>query len=144
MKRPQITLLVDPFNFETDCLKAPLVSDEAASKLEMINPCEEDKLKPALRKWTTEFWKSVPMEKYPNIKRAAVKVLSMFGSTYICEYVFSTLNHVKSRHRSVLTDAHVKELLRVATTEYKPDLKKIVKEKECQNSHGLSNMHDNK
>ena len=38
----------------------------------------------------------------------------------------------------------MKELLRVATTEYKPDLKKIVKEKECQNSHGLSNMHDNK
>ena len=102
MKRPQITLLVDPFNFETDCLKAPLVSDKAASKLEMINLCEEDKLKPALRKWTTEFWKSVPMEKYSNIKRAAVKVLSMFGSTYICEYVFSTLNHVKSRHRSVL------------------------------------------
>ena len=37
MKRPQITFLVDPFNFETDCLKAPLVSDEAASKLEMID-----------------------------------------------------------------------------------------------------------
>ena len=81
MKRRQITLLVDPFNFETDCLKVPLVSDEAASKLEMINLCEEDKLKPALKEWTTEFWKSVPMEKYPNIKRAAVKVLSMFGST---------------------------------------------------------------
>ena len=27
MKRPQITFLVDPFNFETHCLKAPLVSD---------------------------------------------------------------------------------------------------------------------
>ena len=27
MKRPQITFLVDPFNFK-DCLKAPLVSDE--------------------------------------------------------------------------------------------------------------------
>ena len=102
MKRPQITLLVDPFNFETDCLKAPLVSDEAASKLEMINLCEEDKLKPALRKWTTEFWKNVPMEKYPNIKRAAVKVLSMFGSTYICEYVF----YPKSRKikASICTD----------------------------------------
>ena len=39
-------LLVDPFNFK-DCLKAPLVSDEATSELEMINLCEEDKLKPA-------------------------------------------------------------------------------------------------
>ena len=54
----------------------------------------------------------------------------MFESTYVCESVFSILNHVKSRHRSVLTDTYVKELLGVATTEYKPDLKKIVKEKE--------------
>ena len=76
----------------------------------------------------------MPMEKYPNIKWAALKVLLMFGSTYVCESVLSTLNHVKSRHRFVLTDTHVKRLLRVTTTEYKPDLKKIVKEKECQNS----------
>ena len=111
-------------------MKDPLVSDEAASELEMIDLCEKDKLKPALREGSTEFWKSVLVEKYPNIKRAALKVLSMFGSTYICESVLSTLNHVKSRHQSALTDTHVKELLLVATTEFKPDLKKIVKEKE--------------
>ena len=62
MKRPQIVFLVDPFNFETDCLKAPLVSNEATSKLEMIDRREEEKLKPALREGTTEFWKRVPME----------------------------------------------------------------------------------
>ena len=142
MKRLQF--LIDLFNFETDCLKAPLVPDEATSELEMIDLCEEDKLKPALREGTTEFWKSVPMKNYLSIKRAALKLLSMFGSTYVCESVFSTLNYVKSRHRSVLNDTLVKELLRVATTEYKPDLKKMVKEKECQNSHPLSNLHDNK
>lgn len=102
LKRPQITFLVDPFNVETDCLKAPLVTDEAAAELEMIDLCEEDRLKAVLREGTVEFWKSVPIEKYPNIKRAALKMLSMFGSTYVCESVFSTLNHVKSKHRSVL------------------------------------------
>ena len=101
----------------------------------MIDLCEEDQLKPALREGTIEFWKSVPMKKYHNVKRAALKILSMFGSTYVCESVFSTLKHVKSKHRSVLTDTHVKELLRVATTEYKPDLKRIVQGKECQKSH---------
>ena len=55
MKKPLIKFLIDPFNFETDCLKAPLISDEAASELEMIDLCEEDKLKPALRERTTEF-----------------------------------------------------------------------------------------
>ena len=77
MKRPQITFLIDPFNFETDCLKDPLVSDEAVSKLKMIDLYEEDKLKPVLREGTTEFWKSVPMEKYPNTKRTALKVLCL-------------------------------------------------------------------
>lgn len=64
LKRPQITFLVDPFNAETGCLKTPLVTDEAAAEMEMINLCEEDQLKPALREGTIEFWKSVPMEKY--------------------------------------------------------------------------------
>ena len=75
------------------------------------------------------------MEKYPNVKQAVLKILSMFGSTYICESMFSTLKHIKSKHRSVLTDTLVKELLRVAATEYKPDLKKIAQYKECQKPH---------
>ena len=135
LKRPQITFLVDPFNAEQDCLKALVVTDEAAAGLEMIDLYEETQLKPVLREGTIEFWKLVPLEKYPNVKRAAPKILSMFGSPYVCESVFSTLKHVKSKHRSVLTDTHVKELLRVATTEYKPNLKKIVQDKECQKSH---------
>lgn len=134
-KRPQITFLINPFTAESDCLKAPLVEDEAASQLEMIELSEDDRLKSVLREGTVEFWKIVPTERYPNVKQAALKLLSMFGSTYICESLFSTLKLVKSKHRSVLTDTHVKELLRVATTEYKPDLKKIVETKECQVSH---------
>ena len=135
LKRPQITFLVDPFNAEQDCLKAPLVTDKAAAELEMIDFYEEVQLKPVLREGTIEFWTMVPLEKYRNVKRAAFKILSMFGSTYVCEFVFSTLKHVKSKQRSVLTDTHVKELLRVATTKYKPNVKKIVQDKECQKSH---------
>ncbi|KAJ8333451.1 hypothetical protein SKAU_G00118300 [Synaphobranchus kaupii] len=135
LRRPQIAFLIDPFTAEADCLKAPLVTDEATSQLEMIELSEDDRLKSVLREGTIEFWKNVPMEKYPNVKRAALRLLSMFGSTYVCESVFSTLNLVKSKHRSVLTDTHVKELLRVATTDYKPDLRKIVEGKICQKSH---------
>ncbi|KAI4888758.1 hypothetical protein NFI96_007104 [Prochilodus magdalenae] len=135
VKRPQITFLVNPFAADSDCLKPPLVTDEAASQMEMIELFEDDRLRSVLSEGTLDFWKIVPMEKYPNVKQAALKLLSMFGSTYVCETVFSTLKHVKSKHRSVLTDTHVKELLRVASTEYKPDLKRIVENKECQKSH---------
>lgn len=108
------------------------MEDEAASQLEMIELSEDDRLKSVLKEGTMEFWKIVPIERYPSVKQAALKLLSMFGSTYIFELLFSTLKQVKSNHRSVLTDTHVKELLRVATTEYKPDLTKIVETKECQ------------
>ena len=111
LKKPLITFLVDPFNSKTDCLKAPLVSNEAGTELEIIDLCEEDKLKPALREGIIALWKSVQMGKYLNVKRVALKILSMFGLTYVCESVFSTPKHVKSKHRSVLTNTHVKELL---------------------------------
>ena len=44
----------------------------------------------------------VPLEKHPNVKWAALKMMSMFGSTYVWESAFSTLKQVKSKHRSVL------------------------------------------
>ncbi|CAM4675472.1 unnamed protein product [Lepidochelys kempii] len=46
---------------------------------------------------TLTFWKSVPKDKYPSIRAAALKLISMFPSTYLCESVFSTLRYVKSR-----------------------------------------------
>ena len=65
LKRPHNTFLVDPFNSKTDCLKTSLVSDEAAAELELIDLCEEDQLKPALREGAIEFWKSVPVKNTP-------------------------------------------------------------------------------
>ena len=47
LKRPQITFLVDPFNAEKDCLRAPLVTEEAAA--------EEVQLKAVLREGAIEF-----------------------------------------------------------------------------------------
>lgn len=86
------------------------MEDEAASQLEMIELSEDDRLKSVLREGTVEFWKIVSNERYPNVKQAAVKLLSMFGSTYMCESLFSTLKQVKSKHHSVLTDTHVERV----------------------------------
>ena len=79
-KRPQITFLINPFTVESDCLKALLVTNEAVSQLEMIELCEDDRLKSVLREGTTEFWKTVPTDRYPNVKQAALKLMSMFAA----------------------------------------------------------------
>ena len=78
-----------------------------------------------------EFYeKYVSKEKYQRIHRLAVFVTSLFGSTYLCEQVFSRMNHVKSPVRSLLSDSHMENSLRIATSSILPNIAK-----QCQNSH---------
>ena len=83
-----------------------------------------------------EFYKKyVSKEKYQRIHRLAVFVTSLFGSTYLCEQVFSRMNHVKSPVRSLLSDSHMENSLRIATSSILPNIAKLVREKQCQTSH---------
>ncbi|CAM2096242.1 unnamed protein product [Caretta caretta] len=66
-KRPHIRFLNDPFSAEADCLKPPLVTDEATSQTEITELLEDDRLKSVQKtERTLTFWKSVPKDKYPN------------------------------------------------------------------------------
>ncbi|GFQ78302.1 hypothetical protein TNCT_641191 [Trichonephila clavata] len=47
-----------------------------------------------------EFWKFAPESKYPELKKAACRIISIFGTTYLCESFHSTLKFVKFKHRS--------------------------------------------
>ncbi len=41
-----------------------------------------------------DFWKLMSEEKYPKLRNFAMKMHSMFGSTYICECTFSLLKSI--------------------------------------------------
>ena len=82
-----------------------------------------------------EFYKNVSKEKYQRIHRLAVFVTLLFGSTYLCEQVFSRMNHVNSPVRSLLSDSHMENSLRIATSSILPNIAKLVREKQCQTSH---------
>ena len=62
------------------------------------------------------FWSLVDTEKYSGVSTAAMKVASLFGSTYLCEWAFSGMNFIKNKHRTHLTDAHLQDSLRVAVS----------------------------
>ncbi|KAL4104943.1 hypothetical protein QTP88_020219 [Uroleucon formosanum] len=62
-------------------------------------------------------------------KDFALKMLSMFGTTYICECTFSNLKHIKSKERNRLRDETLGHLLRVSTTEIEVDFTKLSIEK---------------
>lgn len=63
--------------------------------------------------------------KYPRTKECTLRLISIFGTMYVCESLYYTLKFINSKYRSELTDAHLSELVRTAITNYKPVLKKL-------------------
>ncbi|CAK6435131.1 unnamed protein product [Pipistrellus nathusii] len=79
-------------------------------------------------------WNSIP-DSYDQLKKLAFAVLSLFGSTYLCEQSFSSMNLIKSRVRGRLIDENLLSCLKLKTTTYKPDLPKLSKEMQGHCSH---------
>ena len=70
---------------------------------------------------------------YPSLTALAAKVLCMFGSTYLCEQVFSVMSINKTKLRSRLTHKHLSNILKLAATQDgTPDIDALVKAKRCQ------------
>ncbi len=78
-----------------------------------------------------EFYAALPNETYPNIKRHAMKMSTLFGSTYICEQTFSFMKLMKTPKRSRLTDEHLHQYLRVAVTGMEPDIEHLTTQKQA-------------
>ncbi|KAG2463646.1 GTD2A protein, partial [Polypterus senegalus] len=68
-----------------------------------------------------------------QICKLASRVLSMFGSTYLCEKLFSLMKATKTPHRSRLPVKHLSPLIKVAAAEdFKPNIDELVTNKRCQ------------
>jgi len=69
----------------------------------------------------------------PHLRTQAAQMLSMFGSTYICEQLFSLMKMNKTSHRSRLTDEHLHSILRISSAQsLTPNIDEILSKKRCQ------------
>ena len=95
--------------------------------LELLELQEDEGLKGPRRSGVSglEFWKMIPDEKYPLTKECAKRLISIFGTTHVCESLFSTLKFIKSKYRSELTDDHLSELVRTELINYQPNFKQL-------------------
>jgi len=112
-------------------------------QLEIIDfQCDLDlKTKFALASLDTFYQYLFPA--YPKVTSPATEVLCMFGTTYLCEQVFSAMNINKTKLRSRLTHALLNDILNVAATQdLTPDIDTLLKAKRCQVSGvGLNREH---
>ena len=76
-------------------------------------------------------WASAP-EKFSCLRGIALALLSVFGSTYLCEQVFSHMKHVLSPTRSWLTTEQSGACLQLKVTNYKTQITEISQAKQGQ------------
>ena len=84
-------------------------------------------------KTLTEFWCAM-RPSYPNGALLSLQVLVPFASTYLCESGFSTLLQIKTKARNRLG---VQDDMRLALTQTKPRISKLVTQMQHQSSHKL-------
>ena len=129
-KTNKLNIFATPFNVEPAD-----VPDKLQHKIIELQSNDELKAKynnlPLL-----EFYKLyVPATDFPVLRRHALRFASVFGTTYCCEQFFSKLTLAKSRFPSRLTDQHLENQLRVASSSSPSDIRGLVKEKQLQPSH---------
>ena len=82
------------------------------------------------------FWLQMVSETaFPGLRKVALFILTMLGSTYSCEAAFSTMKIIKTKYRSRLTNEHLHMCMRMALTPFQPRFKVLAGEVRAQFSH---------
>ncbi|XP_077137137.1 general transcription factor II-I repeat domain-containing protein 2-like [Ranitomeya variabilis] len=124
-----IQLFRNPFSIDIENV-------DAIYQMELAELQNCDSLKDAFKSSSlSNFYASLPSETYPNVRNHALKMATIFGSTYVCEQTFSRMKHLKSPTRSRLTDVHLHHLLRLAVTNMEPDIDHLISQKQAHSSH---------
>jgi len=126
----------DLFNFIRDAFTCNVESVPDHCQLEVIDLQCSPELKSSFQQNNIiTFYGSLSSSTYGSVKDLACKLLSEFGSTYLCEQTFSIMNMNKNKLRSNMTDNYLCSILRLATTKLEPNVDKVVDSIQAHPSH---------
>ena len=130
-QRENFKLFASPFEVEVET--AP---EELQMELTELQGSSELKLKYRDND-IIQFYKLYLMDdgSYPGLVQHAKEMCCMFGSTYLCESLFSKMKHTKSRLRSRMTDQHLEDNLRLPTSSIEPNIENLSKGMQHQVAH---------
>jgi len=125
----EIELFENPFTFEVD----KSFSDVQLELCELQNTAS---LKTSFsEKSLTDFYKGLSKQDFPNLRKFASKMLSIFGSSYICEQTYSKMKHAKTNSRNKLSDSHLQDILRIGTSKLNPNIAELASLNQAHPSH---------
>jgi hypothetical protein len=133
----------DPFkispasDFSSNAKKLLSSVDEGSLQLELVDiQCSSSLKENFQESGTCKFWSEIiQKEQFPNAKKVAIYLLTMFGSTYTCESSFSHMNVIKSNTRSSMCNDRLQDCMRIALTSYQPNFINVAKKSKCHFSH---------
>lgn len=114
------SLLANPFTVDLRNVRSELQTEVASLQCDTFLKSRCNNL------FGVDVFKILDKSKYPLLKSFSISIISMFGSTYICEQFFSKMKYVKSKGRSRLTDEHLFAQLKIATYDGVPDFTKLI------------------
>ncbi|KAI6652917.1 General transcription factor II-I repeat domain-containing protein 2A-like [Oopsacas minuta] len=83
-----------------------------------------------------EFYQHyITPQRFPSLMKHAKEVAVLFGSTYVCAQLFSKMKYIKSKLRTRLSENHLDSVLRLATSNLKPDIEALSKVGQYHPSH---------
>ena len=125
-----LSIVRDPFCAEIDSAPNEI-------QLEIIDlQCNPALKELHRREEICKFYCSLDSNKFANIRSFARKMLVIFASTYICEQTFSIMNVNKNSLRASMTDRHLEAVLKISTTNFEPDVEKMMTDlKQLHSSH---------
>ena len=116
--KEQIELFINPVEIKIE-------SQAAAFQLELCDLQTDPFLRSKNERYEA-FWKLVNVEQFPKLRDFALRMLSMFGSTYICESTFSVMKRLKSSTRNRLGDETLDACLRLSTINIDVDIERLL------------------
>jgi hypothetical protein len=97
---------------------------------------QADPILSTMRDKGMDLFKILREETYAQLRDFGLRMSSMFGSTYLCESMFSNMKFMKLRYRCSLTDESLQHFLRLGTTNITVDIPELGKESDTpQCSH---------
>ncbi|KAE8278713.1 General transcription factor II-I repeat domain-containing protein 2 [Larimichthys crocea] len=109
-QKSRFELLANPFGVDVESAPPNL-------QMELIELQCNDMLRGKYeRVGAAEFARFIP-DTLPQLRIQAAQMLSMFGSTYLCEKMCSLMKLNKTEHRSHFTDKHLDSILRISSAQ---------------------------